>query len=121
MKSLGITNQSAYLRAMVLNGYILKLDLRQIQELIRMVKHLSNNVNQIAKRLNANGSIYETEVDEILEGQKEIWAKTLQSIMGHSDIQTTLNTYAHSRDDIAGQAWRPALCSIQAENRIERK
>lgn len=26
--------------------------------------------------------------------------KTLQSIMGHSDIQTTLNTYAHSRDDM---------------------
>lgn len=87
MKTLGITNQSAYLRAMVLNGYILKLDLRQIQELIRMVKHLSNNVNQIAKRLNANGSIYETEVDEILEGQKEIWATLNQMLttLGNQD------------------------------------
>lgn len=32
MKSLGITNTSAFLRSMVLNGYILKLDLPQIRE-----------------------------------------------------------------------------------------
>lgn len=87
MKSLGITNQSAYLRAMVLNGYILKLDLHQIQELIRMVKYLSNNVNQIAKRLNGHGSIYETEVDEILERQKEIWDTLNQMLttLGNQD------------------------------------
>ncbi len=33
---------------------------------------LSNNVNQIAKRMNEHGSIYETEIDEILEKQEEI-------------------------------------------------
>ena len=31
MKSLGIRNESAYMRAMALNGYILKLDLPQIR------------------------------------------------------------------------------------------
>lgn len=39
---------------------------------IRFQGILSNNVNQIAKRMNEHGSIYETEIDEILEKQEEI-------------------------------------------------
>ena len=73
MKAFGVSNLSAFLRAMVLNGYVLKLDIPEIKELIRLLKNLTNNVNQIARRLNEHGSIYETEIDEIKDGQKEIW------------------------------------------------
>ena len=34
MKAFGITNQSSYLRAMALKGYLLKLNLPEIRELI---------------------------------------------------------------------------------------
>jgi len=34
---------------------------------------MTNNLNQIAKRLNSGGSIYETEIDEILDNQKTLW------------------------------------------------
>ena len=73
MKSLGITNTSAFLRSMVLNGYILKLDLPQIREMIRLLSNMTNNLNQIAKRMNAHGQIYETEIDEIIQKQDELW------------------------------------------------
>ena len=59
---------------MVLNGYLLKLDLPQIRELLRLMKNLTNNVNQIARRMNERGSICETEMEEILEKMNELWA-----------------------------------------------
>lgn len=52
---------------MVLNGYVLKLDLPQLREMIRLLANLTNNVNQIARRVNEHGSIYESEIDEIQE------------------------------------------------------
>ena len=78
MKAFGIRNQASFYRAMVLNGYLLKLDLPEIRELLRLMKNLTNNVNQIAKRMNERGSIYDTEIDEILEKQEEIWNVLVQ-------------------------------------------
>ena len=57
---------------MVLNGYLLRLDLPELRDVSRQMSILSNNVNQIAKRMNEHGTIYETEIDEILEKQEEI-------------------------------------------------
>ena len=73
MKAAGIENQSAFLRAMVLKGYLLKLDLPEIRELLRLLKNLTNNVNQMARRLNEHGSVYETEMDDILRRMDELW------------------------------------------------
>ena len=73
MKTFGINNMSAFIRAIILNGYLLKLDLPEIRELIRLMKNLTNNVNQIARRLNERGSIYETEIDEIQQRLQGIW------------------------------------------------
>ena len=72
MKNAGVKNKSGFFRAMVLNGYLLRLDLPELREASRQISILSNNVNQIAKRMNEHGSIYETEIDEILEKQEEI-------------------------------------------------
>ena len=78
MKAFGITNQSVYLRAMALKGYLLKVNLPEIRELIRLLKNLTNNVNQIARRLNERGSIYETEIDDIRYRLDELWEITNQ-------------------------------------------
>lgn len=73
MEALGITNESAYMRALALNGYILKLDLPQIREMIRLLSNMTNNLNQIARRLNAQGQMYDTEMEEMLQKQDELW------------------------------------------------
>lgn len=73
MNALGITNESAYMRALALNGYILKLDLPQIREMIRLLSNMTNNLNQIARRLNAQGQMYDTEMEELLQKQDELW------------------------------------------------
>ena len=73
MNMLGIRNKSAYMRALALNGYILKLDTPQIREMLRLLGNMTNNLNQIAKRLNAHGNLYETEIEEIQQKQDELW------------------------------------------------
>lgn len=85
MKSIGIRNRSTYLRAMMLNGYLLKLDLQEMHEAARLTGKMSGNINQIARRLNEHGSIYETEMDEIVDAQrelKELLSQILQKL-GH--------------------------------------
>lgn len=72
MRAYGIRNQSAFYRAIALNGYMLKLDVPEIREMVRLLKNLTNNVNQIARRMNEHGYIYETEIDEIKEKQQEL-------------------------------------------------
>ena len=53
MKSFGIRNRSTYLRAMMLNGYLLKLDLQEMHEAARLMGKMSGNINQIARSVNA--------------------------------------------------------------------
>ena len=84
MKTFGIKNQSAFIRAMVLNGYVLKLDLPELHDAVRLMGSLSNNVNQIARRLNERGSIFETEIDVIANRQEEL-RTILSSILRRLD------------------------------------
>ncbi len=72
MKAFGLKNQSTFLRTMALKGYLLKLNLPEIKEAVRLLGIMSNNVNQIAVRLHERGSIYETEIDEITDRQNEL-------------------------------------------------
>ncbi len=68
---------------MALKGYLLKLNLPEIKEAVRLLGIMSNNVNQIAVRLHERGSVYETEMDEIADRQdelKELMKRILQQL-----------------------------------------
>ena len=73
MKSLGATNAAAFIRSMILDGYVLRLDLPEVREMIRLLKNMTNNLNQIARRVNQQGHIYDTEIEEIQLRQNELW------------------------------------------------
>ena len=85
MKAFGVRNRSTYLRTMMLNGSLLKLDLQEMHEAVRLMGKMRGNINQIARRLNEHGSIYDTERDEIFDAQrklKELLSQILQRL-GH--------------------------------------
>ena len=73
MKTLGVSNLSAFVRKMTFNGYMLKVDYPEIHELLRLFKNLTNNSNQMAKRLHELGLIYETEMDDLIQEQHKLW------------------------------------------------
>ena len=73
MKLIGVTNQEAFMRKMILDGLIVKLELPEIKTLISLMRFSSNNINQIAKRLNERGRIYKTDLEEIAKKQEQLW------------------------------------------------
>ena len=75
MEGIGIRNMSAYLRKMAIDGYILKLNLPEIHEMISLLRNMSNNLNQIARRVNATGYLYENELREIQQQQQVLWER----------------------------------------------
>ncbi len=58
---------------MAIDGYILKLDMPEIKERISRLRYSSNNLNQIAKRVNETGRIYRNDLQEIQDSQNRIW------------------------------------------------
>lgn len=72
MELAGVRNMSAYLLKMALNGYIINLDLPEINEVLRLLKISSNNLNQYARKVNETGSIYTEDIKELEANQKEL-------------------------------------------------
>ncbi len=73
MKLLPTQRYGAYLRKMAIDGYIIYADTADIKEMTKALSAIGRNINQIAKRLNAGGSAYETDIQEIKERLDEIW------------------------------------------------
>ena len=73
MAELGITNLSAYLRKMAVDGYIIHLDMSDIQEMVRLLRICSNNLNQYTRRANETGSIYAADVDDLRTRLDSLW------------------------------------------------
>ena len=69
----GTTNMGAYLRKMAIDGYVLRLNLPELREMISLLRRCSGNLNQIAKRANESGRIYETDLEEIQEQLDGLW------------------------------------------------
>ena len=73
MRLAGVKNQAAFIRKMTLNGYMLKLDLPELREAVRLMGSLSNNVNQIAYWANARKGITESEIKDAAELVRKAW------------------------------------------------
>ena len=80
MEAAGGVNQGAYIRKMILDGYIVKLDIPELKEIIRLLSITSNNVNQIARQLHSTGSIYQQDIGEV-EAQLEQNYKMLRRLI----------------------------------------
>lgn len=61
----GTSNMGAYLRKIAIDGYVIKLELPELKEMIRLLGIANNIINQIARSLNSTGRIYEADIQEI--------------------------------------------------------
>lgn len=85
MREAGTTNMGAYLRKMALDGYILRLDLPELKEILSQLRYMGNNVNQIAKRANEVGVIDEMDIRGVSKRQErmlEQMARLLEKLSG---------------------------------------
>ena len=74
MAQFGTTNMAAYLRKISIDGYVVRLDLPELHEIVSLLRRSSNNLNQIAKRVNETSRIYDADIDCLKENQEKIWS-----------------------------------------------
>ena len=72
MRLYGTENLSAFLRKIAIDGYVLKLDLPELKELLTLMRYAGNNINQIAYRANSTGRLYQADIDEIKQKQEKL-------------------------------------------------
>ena len=65
MEQAGTMNMAAYLRKMAIDGYVVKLELPELRDMISHLRRTSNNFNQIARRVNSTNRIYEDDIREM--------------------------------------------------------
>ena len=73
MKLIPTTNFAAYARKILIDGYIIQVDHSDIKTMTAEIQKIGVNVNQIARRVNATGSAYQEDIDEIKGVLNEIW------------------------------------------------
>ena len=73
MKLVPTRNMAAYLRKIAIDGYIIQVDHTDIKAMTAEIQKIGVNVNQIAKRVNSTGSVYQEDIEEIKGVLAEIW------------------------------------------------
>ena len=73
MEQSGTMNMAAYLRKMAIDGYVVKLELPELREMVSLLRRSSNNLNQIARRVNSTNRIYDEDIQDMLRTQEKLW------------------------------------------------
>ena len=82
MEQLGTDNFSRYARKMLIDGYVIHIDLSEFQPLADAVNRVGVNINQIAKTVNATGTIFGDDMQQLKEMMDEIWRLLKSSLSG---------------------------------------
>lgn len=85
MQLLGTNNFNLYARKMLMDGYVIQVDLSKYHELANEVNKVGVNINQIAKNSNTRGTIYFDEMCQLKELMNELWQLLKSSL---SELQS---------------------------------
>ena len=87
MECAHIINKEAYYRKMVLDGYIIRLDLSDVHKMVQLLSYTTNNLKQIAKRANETRSIYESDIKDLQEQYDRLWEQADLILRGLANIK----------------------------------
>ena len=73
MSLIGVRNLSAYLRKMAIDGQLVRIETTDLDEICRQIRGIANNINQIAKRINATDNIFHDDIREMKKKVEEVW------------------------------------------------
>ena len=69
----GYKSKSEFMRIAFFETLIVKFSTEDMQELLRLVHSISNNVNKIAVRVNSTDKVYVEDMNNIKDGVEQIW------------------------------------------------
>jgi hypothetical protein len=86
MEAAGIRNLSAYLRKMAIDGYVIRMDMEDIRDMVTLLRRCSNNLNQYARRANETGSVYAQDIKDLRKRLDGLWDAATSILSGLSKL-----------------------------------
>ena len=72
-KASSMKSMSAFLRKLILYGYMYDVDYSYLRNYNTELGRISSSLNQIAKRINSTGNIYQDDMNEVKELMNKVW------------------------------------------------
>jgi len=69
----GMVSRTAFLRTMATKGYHITIDLSDVNETIRLLRNINNNLKQLSERAHEIRSIYAADIDELRRRYDSLW------------------------------------------------
>ncbi len=73
MAQLGTANMAAYIRKIAIDGYIVNLDLPELNEMLSLLRRSSNNLNQLTRRVHETNRIYDADLEDFRRSFDKLW------------------------------------------------
>ena len=89
----GMKSKSAFLRKLILYGYVYDVDYSFLREYNTELGRISSSLNQIAKRINSTNHVYQEDMDEVKELMKQVW-QSQKSMLSQQPLIKRQTTYA---------------------------
>jgi len=87
MAQMGTKRLGVYLRKMAIDGYVVRLDLSGVGELVTLLRRCSNNLNQLTRRAHETGSIYEADIEDLRQNYDRLWGMAGKILTELSEIR----------------------------------
>ena len=82
-----IRNREAYIRKMILDGYIVRLDLSDVRKMVQLLSNATSNLNQIAKRANETRSVFESDIRDLQTHYEKLWEQAEAILRGLAKVR----------------------------------
>jgi len=86
MGQTNISNLRAYLLKMAIDGRVINLELESLSECSKLLRNISNNINQIAVHANTYGAVYDADIAMIKGRLDDIWQQQERVIKKISEL-----------------------------------
>ena len=75
MEQSGIKSLRAYMLKMAVDGRVIRVELDSVKEMVRLLSNATNNINQIARRVNETGGVYAADINDLNERYEGLWTQ----------------------------------------------
>ncbi len=75
MEQAGVNNLRAFLLKQAIDGRVIHVELKSVNEMCRLLSSATNNINQVAKRINETGNVYAADINDLADRYDELWTQ----------------------------------------------
>ncbi len=87
MEQYGTDNLSAYLRKIAIDGYVVRLELPELREMVSLLRRSSNNLNQLTRRVHETGRFYDADLEDLRQSYDGLWDAAQKILSALAKIQ----------------------------------